>query len=150
MVLDQRSSETNLEIEIEKDSDALGSRSSYPTIETVEPDSNIEINHSDSDSNQLPVVYAETNLGYSFFPLMKYRILPEPLLTHTLEQLANPISHTSSQETEGSGEVVFECISFQPCQLENAASQDRCTMAEWELGGKGSGRWRFVAVFDGP
>jgi hypothetical protein len=135
-------SEPETEAQIQEDYDAEESSSPNPITETPEPDLAIE-------TNQLPGIYSETNLGYSFLHPMKYRILPEPLLTQTLEQLANPVSHLSFQGTKRIEESVLECISFQPCQLEKDANQDRCTMAEWEFSGTGSGRWRFVAVFDG-
>ena len=82
---------------------------------------------------------AKTDMGWGpQFGTWDYRILTEPDLSETLASYANTTIYGTQSKVHS--------VSFQPCLLEEEASQDRCTSQEWHFP---DGVWTFSAVFDG-
>lgn len=79
--------------------------------------------------------FATTSMGRSGPHRWTYRMLSEPRLTQELRSLSHPRS------VEG-----VDGITFQPCQLYEERSQDRCRIEHWPLS---FGTWVFTAIFDG-
>ena len=86
---------------------------------------------------ELPGTYAKTDMGWANHGLWTYRILPEPILSETLERYAQVQSHANN---------TIDSITFQPCPDEDEASQDRRIAGQWDLP---DGKWTFAAIFDG-
>lgn len=79
--------------------------------------------------------FATTSMGRGGPHRWTFRMLSEPRLSQELQTMAHPRS------VEG-----VDGITFQPCQLYEERSQDRCRMEHWSLPG---GTWVFNAIFDG-
>lgn len=80
--------------------------------------------------------FATTSMGRGGPHRWTYRMLSEPRLTQELKTLSRP------RTVEG-----VDGVTFQPCQLYEERSQDRCRIEHWPLS---FGTWVFTAIFDGP
>lgn len=107
--------------------------------------------------------YARTNMGWSSYPrdgkstsksylhfgsprrsfcslfltAWRFRILPEPILSQTLERAAQTRSDANS---------LVDSVSFQPSPDPDRPCEDRRYAAQWALP---NGLWTCLAVFDG-
>jgi pyruvate dehydrogenase phosphatase len=79
--------------------------------------------------------YGVTDLGWEGESGWTYSKVEEPKLSSMLTSVANPKSITG-----------VDCITFQPCLIEDQANQDRYAVENWELS---NGTWKFLAIFDG-
>ncbi|KAH8828415.1 phosphatase 2C-like domain-containing protein [Flagelloscypha sp. PMI_526] len=79
--------------------------------------------------------FSKTDLGRPGAGPWTCRLLDEPAITHTFDQLSHKYSFGKT-----------DSVTFQPCSLDFWHSQDRVVVSPWNLPG---GPWQFNAVFDG-
>ena len=79
--------------------------------------------------------FASTDMGWGGRDRWTYRQLSEQQITQEMNRL-------SQNGTAGN----IDYVTFQPCTLYEARSQDRFVVQYWDLP---DGRWTFSGVFDG-